>query len=702
MPSFLQTTFLTGLIALAVPVLIHLFFRMKSRRVELGTLRFLRMAFEENARRRRLLQWLLLAMRLGLVALLVILFARPFLATARDHGDHHRLVILIDQSATMQLRGENGRLIDEAVQEARRLIERSGAKSNCAVAFFDDRVHPWGMDGAPSKSTPGASARELRAPAVLTGATNYGRALAWARDTCVQAEAGPIDLHVFTDLQRSGLDWTEFEPLPAGVVTHLHDLGKPTINNLGVTEVRTPSLWVRPSEAPTVRASIMHGGRFVLENVPVVLEIGRIDVRADKKGGTSQNNAHRQDFAKLADRFVRRERVKLEPGTSITLDFELPPLAEGAWQGRVSVEYDDDLAFDNERPFAISATPAYRVLIVNGGSSPAALETETYYLDAALRLAHQGASTYAGTQFTPTTVEWSETASLPPLADFEAVCLANVADISATDARRLAEFVRLGGGLLVFTGEKTTAAACSALSAAGLAVGQIGELNTAVDLPWTFDKWDESHPIFEPLNDPQHGDLRRLKFAAYTRIEPAPGVNVLARFNSGDPALLEKKLGDGRVLWVSTSCGSEWSDWSVSRLFLPLVHQMLGYEVGLADGGRVRMHLIDADADAGPNSAGAASETSTPATLLPGVVQHARYTEVIQISPRESETDRCTPEEFEERFGLKSSSPEQTPVGRSAKLAGIEAQPNELWPWVGCLLMGVLLLEGFVGNRTTA
>ncbi|HVW00318.1 MAG TPA: hypothetical protein VHB77_08260, partial [Planctomycetaceae bacterium] len=531
--------------------------------------------------------------------------------------------------------------------------------------------------------------------------TNYGRALAWARDACLKEDAGPTELHLFTDLQRSGLDWTEFEPLPASVVTHLHDLGKPTVNNLAVTEVHTPRLWVRPAEAPSVRASIMHGGNFPLENVPVLLEIGRIDpyAKAEDAGASAEDKPRRYEFSKLVDRYVRRERVKLEPGTSITVDFDLPPLAEGTWQGRIAIEYDDDLAFDNERPFAISATPAYRVLIVNGGSSPAALETETYYLEAALGLATKGASAYAGSQFAPTSIEWSETVGLPPLKDFEAVCLANVSNVALGDAQRLADFVRGGGGLLVFTGEKISAKSCSALSATGLVPGAIGEMNIAIDLPWHFDEWDEAHPILEPLSDPQHGDLRRLRFAACNRIVPSPGTAVLARFNTGDPALLETKLGAGRVLWITTSCGGEWSDWGVSRLFLPLVHQMLGYEVGLADGGRIRIHLVDAeDKDDAQNTAALAdSQLRTP-----GVIQYSRFTEVVQSSPRESETERCTVAEFEERFGLKSSNAVENTASQTAVLSGIDARPNELWPWAACLLLGVLLLEGFVGNRTTA
>jgi len=109
-PSFLQTTFLAGLAALAVPVVIHLFFRLRTKRVELGTIRFLRVVLEENARRRKVMRWFLLMLRMACVALLVVLFARPYFSAAAISGEKELLVILLDRSATMQLKGERARL----------------------------------------------------------------------------------------------------------------------------------------------------------------------------------------------------------------------------------------------------------------------------------------------------------------------------------------------------------------------------------------------------------------------------------------------------------------------------------------------------------------------------------------------------------------------------------------------------------------
>src|SRR5437660_5677732 len=123
--EFVQPQFLWALLGLAIPIVIHLMFRRRSRKVDLGTLRFLRLVLTENARRRKLKRWLLLSLRMACLALLAGLFARPFLL-ARDQAGKERLVaVLIDRSASMQLKDRGKRLIDLAVDAARDVISQS-------------------------------------------------------------------------------------------------------------------------------------------------------------------------------------------------------------------------------------------------------------------------------------------------------------------------------------------------------------------------------------------------------------------------------------------------------------------------------------------------------------------------------------------------------------------------------------------------
>src|SRR5258708_3681453 len=114
--QFIQLGMLGALAALAIPVIIHLMFRTQARTVELGTLQFLKIVLRDNARRRRLKRWLLLALRLACMALIALLFARPYLLADSSTEGEKLVVVLVDRSASMGLKGGK-RPIDRAVSE---------------------------------------------------------------------------------------------------------------------------------------------------------------------------------------------------------------------------------------------------------------------------------------------------------------------------------------------------------------------------------------------------------------------------------------------------------------------------------------------------------------------------------------------------------------------------------------------------------
>lgn len=661
--GFVQTAFLGALVALAIPVIVHLIFRWQTRQVDLGTIRFLSEILRENARRRQLKRWLLLALRMAGVVLLAVLFARPYLL-ARQAGTKDRfLVVLIDQSASMGLRTGGVRLVERAVERARELVREAGENTRWEIALFDHAVHPFATDDGNEHP----SLSDLTAPETAYDATDYGAAMAWARDVCIGAPQGRRDVSVLTDLQRSGLDWTTTEAFPPDVQAHIEDLGKPLANNVAVTSAVVSRNVIHPDESATVDVTVFNFGPFPLEEVPVILTLN------------SGNRTHRlQDAAALG------------PGKAAQLAFEVQDLLEGFWTGVVKIDVEDELAFDNQRHLAVLAAPPQRVLLVDGTDSPARLLSETFYLEAALRLAAPG-ETFADCPFAPHVVRFADQ-GLPALDGVDLVVLANVADVSPAEAGRLAEFVSGGGGLLVFTGEQMTPERCASLHAAGLTPGAIAGIERSSDLPHRWQTWDESHPLFEPFRDPQHGDLRRLAFDAYTRIEPAEGTTVLARFRDGGAALLDRPMGRGRVLWFTSTANRAWGDWARSRLYVPLAHQMLRDLAGQTGGGLIRAVTLDAGA-------------AKAGDLTPGVARRDDHWAVVNVSPRESETDRCTAEEFVKRFEVAAPAAEEEGTASTnvaAAGASFDLRDDEIWHWVALGLLALLCGELFLANRTTA
>src|SRR5262249_22998286 len=240
--------------------------------------------------------------------------------------------------------------------------------------------------------------------------------------------------------------------------------------------------------------------------------------------------------------------LDLEGGATARVVFPLEELSEGLWRGQVEATLGDELPFDDRRFLALEVAAAARVLIVDGDPGRASYESETYFLQAALRLAPPG-ERFARTPFDVATVDLFGSNGLPDLGKTATVVLANVESLSASDARRLGEFVERGGGLLVFTGDRVGADGTRVLASAGLDVGEVLGPANALELPWRLERWEARHPVFAPFADPQHGDLHRPAFTTITRIKPGLETRVLAWFRGGEPALLERTKGRGKVLW---------------------------------------------------------------------------------------------------------------------------------------------------------
>src|SRR5579884_3078389 len=602
--GFVQASMLTALAAVTLPILAHLLFRRRSRPVDLGTLRFLKVAVRQDTRRRWLKRWLLLALRLSCVVFLVLLFARPFRAEFTGGGDAGLTVLLIDRSASMSRKSSGERLIDRALRKLSEVVAQVPARSRVEAAWFDIKVEPIG----PSEDSRFALA-SLEAPAALTGGTDFAAALSWAAARCAAARgSGPLAVHVLTDLQRTGFGSLEDFAFSKDVPVHVWDVGPAGSDNIAVTEVRPASLMVRAEHPTTVQATILNASTKPFSERPVRLRL--------------TNKSKVIEIPAVASAAA---------GASTTVAFESPPLGPGLWQGTVSLAVDDELPLDNSRHVALYAAARPRVLLLDGASRDVAALGEAYFLEAALRLAPAG-ETLPDAPFRVIVFPYGSDARVPDLGQVDVLVLVNVGGFSAGDAAKVRAFLDRGGSAVVFGGNNLGPGSTASYVAAGLSVGEIRGTHAAPDVPFRIAEFAREDAMLKPFADPQHGDLHRLTFSACTRVTPDDAVQVLVRFRDGTPLLLARQSGPSRIVWCAASAGREHGEWSRSRLFLPLVHQLIRGAAGQAGAGPVR------DLPAGGQT--------------PGVRQQGEVWEVRNLEPQESELERCTPEEFAQRLGV--------------------------------------------------
>ncbi|MDX1667704.1 MAG: BatA domain-containing protein, partial [Saprospiraceae bacterium] len=122
--QFIYPTFLFALAALAIPIILHLFYFRRFKRVYFTNVRFLREVKEETSARSKLRNLLVLLMRLLAIAFLVLAFAQPFIPQGEEVEQGRKAVsIFVDNSFSMSAQSQDVSLMEKAKQRAREIVE---------------------------------------------------------------------------------------------------------------------------------------------------------------------------------------------------------------------------------------------------------------------------------------------------------------------------------------------------------------------------------------------------------------------------------------------------------------------------------------------------------------------------------------------------------------------------------------------------
>jgi hypothetical protein len=154
------------------------------------------------------------------------------------------------------------------------------------------------------------------------------------------------------------------------------------------------------------------------------------------------------------------------------------------------------------------------------------------------------------------------------------VILNDASSIPGSTDDLLKRFVEQGGGLFVAIGEHSP-------WAAGTSPLLPGTIGARVDRPLgaqgTLGYLDHSHPIFELFKQPRSGDFTAARFDRYRTLTPAPTDRVLAKFDDGAPALVERRVGSGRVIAFTSTLDRSWNSLPATAVFVPLVELAARY-----------------------------------------------------------------------------------------------------------------------------
>jgi len=571
------------LAAAAVPIVIHLWMRQRHRETPWAAMEYLLAAIRRHAHRMRFEQWLLLAIRTLLIALLVLAVAEPFFRDATfasvAGGRTHR-VLVIDGSYSMGYKpGEKSRF-ERAKELARQFVE--GSRQGDAFTLVLMSSPPRMVVGTPALE-PAEILAEIDALQLPHGTADLPATVSAVLQVVRKAgrdnrRLTRQEVYFLTDLGRvgwapelSGSAEAEFRSrsreLAEKATLVAIDLGQADSQNLAVTDVRTSEPVVTLSKSASVQAKVKNFG-------PRACNRQRVELLVD---GRSAGEA-----------YVGEAEGGLPAGGEATAAFsyrfETP--GDHAVEVRLRPEGQDDaLDVDNRRFLALPVKPFVRVLCVNGRPSGGPYQNATDFLRVALSPEDDQA------ERSSTRVEVVPESGLRevPLDRYDCVFLADVTQFVSSEAQLLQSYLKHGGGLVFFLGDQVrsesyndelgsdTAGKTRLLPARLTAVQQAPEGRF-----FHFDPLGYRHPIVSAFRGREGAGLLTTPVRKYFKlvVPKESKANVVLAFDGGDPAVVEEQIQWGRVVLVATSADRSWTEMPLWPSFVPIVQELLAFAMG--------------------------------------------------------------------------------------------------------------------------
>jgi Aerotolerance regulator N-terminal len=548
MMTFLSPLLIWGTLLGSIPIIIHLLNRRRFRRVEWAPMRYLKLTIQRNRRRIQLEEFLLLLLRIGLIVLLFFYLARPVLnPTGLEQwlgtGGRTSQVVVLDDSLSMGYAPGEAAAFERAKETVAALLGSVRPQDRCTLVTTSSPRAPVLHDvegtrrddlSATALSVP-LTATHTAWPAVLEGVDEVLRSCTYPTR----------QLTIITDLRKAGWErgvaktsrrWKE-----EGIRVRLVDVGADEVANVSLQALV-------PLDRTILAGAESRWEALIRNDSPRVLTGAKAVLRVDDKPTE-----------------LRLPEIAPHQLGRVPLSVQFP--AAGPHDLSLQVP-DDELPGDNQRWAAVPVKDSLLIRLVDGEPSSEPFGSEVDYLAAPLSVGIGAAEAWR------VEVVQEQDFLSPRLDPADVLVLANVAAPTPEQADRLRTLVRAGMGLMIFTGAKLDT---------GLYNDLLFKENDKI-LPYKLRTLvDESiHGLFvEPLRPSPLEKLLELKPSALERVTARQimtveetgdpdQVRVLARWNnpSRSPAVIERIVGEGRVLLWTTTADRAGNDWPIEPSFV--------------------------------------------------------------------------------------------------------------------------------------
>jgi len=716
--TFLNFALLGGIVALSIPIIIHLFHKSRFVIVKWGAMHLLEAVIRTNQRRIRLEQLILLIIRAAIPALLALAMARPVWIGAQKLLGEAKTstVVLLDNSYSMEAGRAGLSNFSLARDEATRILADLKRGSDASVVLMSEGGTS--LLDEPTYDT----ARLTQALSKLDagfGSATVPSALQASSNVFGQMRESARQLVMLTDFQRVSFEATEdrllgemfdrLKKLPIVPQVTLFDVGSEAKDNVAIESLDFSRLMVGVGQKIQIRANLRNFGDAPYPEL-------RVYFKADGKEKSAS-------------------QIRLGPHEKGQVLFSHAFDTPGSHVVEVVADADA-LKADNSFLASIPVRDKVPLLLINGDPSAEPLKGETDFAEIALQPFAAGKVELA--DLISTKVVKTEEFNGKALADRAVVILANVRKLQDDQLHALEGFVKAGGGLLIFPGNRADPSWYNGPlfgEGKGLLPATFGPLagdlkEGAPSVAIVSQRFE--NPALELFNDPRNGNLSDSAIKVWFKLPEtanAADIVTLARLESGDPFLVEKPFGDGHVIVCATAVDADWSNLPMRPFYLPLLQRLSVYLASTVypprnlEVGRPIVAFLPVD-DAGKKAAitnpeGLVFDASIEKKGDRGVVEFAQtqrpglYTlktpgslpvhYVVNASRRESDLQKLSGKEIADLaashgVSLVHSGAEYKAL-ESARRFGREFWKAALWVLLGFAFLELFLQQRFAGRR---
>ena len=523
--------FLAGLAGVALPLYLHLLKKLKTTPRPVPSLMFFESRTVSSTHHRRLRYYLLLSLRLAFLVLLILAFANPFINRNASAFASNRLVlVVVDNSFSMRA----GTRLADAKAAAMRVLSSKGS-ARAQVVAFGSRFELMNPQPTEDQSALRAAVQAIQPG---DGHGNFGE-LARAVRGIAESLRTPIELHLVSDLQRSELaaNFSDMSlPPDVQLVTHAV-IAKPE-PNWTVESVEAPGqVWGKDAKPVHVQAVV---------------------------AGFGTPAARRTVSLVVNGKTTATKPVEVPANGRATVDFPALEVPYGFNRCEVRIDSADGFPADDLRRFAVERSDPQKALLIRGYND----SRSPLYVRAALASAAESA-------FTLESIAVNEAADRQP-SNYAFVILSDLNNLPPILENALTQYVRSGGSLFIAAG--TSAGARSQIPIFGAHIIETRDYTRVPDRFMAVGSSDSSYPAVGKA-----GGLAGVKFYYALNVDPGVGpgaARVVARLGDQTPLLLERRIGEGRVVLFTSGLDNLTNDFPLEPAFVPFIEQTARYLAG--------------------------------------------------------------------------------------------------------------------------